>query len=109
MIDGQSDDACSAHGGSVRKKTGGEPPASPVPGLSEGGWEHAELFTQHSPPMILVGLEAISKAVGAGNKAILRWIKEENFPARRNTDGIYRADPEAVRRWFSTSCLRDRP
>ncbi|HEU6437216.1 MAG TPA: hypothetical protein VE028_07165 [Nitratidesulfovibrio sp.] len=29
-----------------------------------------------------------------------RWIREDGFPARRCSDGTYRADPEAVRRWF---------
>ncbi len=54
------------------------------------------------PPVVIVGLDTIAKAVGAGRGAVRRWILEENFPAKRCTDGVYRADPEAVRRWFST-------
>ncbi len=57
-------------------------------------------------PVVLVGLDSIARAVGAGQLAIRRWIKEENFPARRCTDGIYRADPEAVRRWFGNGSSR---
>lgn len=52
-------------------------------------------------PVVFVGLAVIAKAVGAGPMTIRKWIQEENFPARRYTDGIYRADPEAVRRWFN--------
>ncbi len=51
--------------------------------------------------VVLVGLAAISRAVGAGPITVRKWIKEEKFPARRYTDGIYRADPEAIRRWFT--------
>ena len=54
------------------------------------------------PSVVIVGLDTIAKAVGAGRGAVRRWILEENFPAKRCTDGVYRADPEAVRRWFST-------
>lgn len=52
--------------------------------------------------LVLVGLQAIAKAVGAGHQAVRRWIREENFPAKRCSDGIYRADPEAIRQWFRT-------
>lgn len=51
-------------------------------------------------PVILVGLDAICGAVGAGQIAVKRWIRDEGFPARRCSDGKYRADPESVRRWF---------
>ncbi|MBG3876694.1 hypothetical protein FVW20_06545 [Desulfovibrio oxamicus] len=51
-------------------------------------------------PFVLVGLDAIGRAVGAGQGAVKRWIREDGFPARRCSDGTYRADPEAVRRWF---------
>ncbi|WP_034637385.1 hypothetical protein [Desulfovibrio cuneatus] len=53
-------------------------------------------------PLVFVGLQAIAKAVGAGHLALRRWIREENFPARRCSDGIYRAEPEAIRQWFRT-------
>lgn len=53
-----------------------------------------------SLPFVLVGLDAIGRAVGAGQGAVKRWIREDGFPARRCSDGTYRADPEAVRRWF---------
>ena len=53
-------------------------------------------------PLVYVGLQAIAKAVGAGHLAVRRWIREENFPARRCSDGIYRAEPEAIRQWFRT-------
>lgn len=52
-------------------------------------------------PLILVGLTAICAAVGAGEGTVKRWIREDGFPARRCSDGTYRADPEAVRRWFA--------
>lgn len=52
-------------------------------------------------PVVFVGLAAIARAVGAGQLTVRKWIQEENFPARRCTDGIYRADPEAIRRWFT--------
>lgn len=51
-------------------------------------------------PLVLVGLQAIGTAVGVGPQALRRWIREEQFPARRCSDGIFRADPEAVRLWF---------
>lgn len=57
----------------------------------------------HDPscvPFVLVGLDAIGRAVGAGQGAVKRWIREDGFPARRCSDGTYRADPDAVRRWF---------
>lgn len=53
-------------------------------------------------PVILVGLDAICCAVGAGQTAVKRWIRDEGFPARRCTDGKYRADPESVRKWFGS-------
>lgn len=53
-------------------------------------------------PFVLVGLDAIGRAVGAGQGAVKRWIREDGFPARRCSDGTYRADPDAVRRWFWT-------
>ena len=52
--------------------------------------------------LVLVGLSAISKAVGAGPGTIKKWIKEENFPVRRCSDGIYRASPESVKNWFAS-------
>lgn len=55
---------------------------------------------EHGVPFVLVGLDAIGRAVGAGQGAVKRWIREDGFPARRCSDGTYRADPEAVRRWF---------
>ncbi|MGJ3522953.1 hypothetical protein ACR4XJ_07945 [Nitratidesulfovibrio sp. D1] len=54
----------------------------------------------HDQPFVLVGLDAIGRAVGAGQGAVKRWIREDGFPARRCSDGTYRADPDAVRRWF---------
>ena len=51
--------------------------------------------------IILVGLDEIGKAVGAGKGTIKRWIWEEDFPALRCSDNIYRADPEAIRKWFN--------
>ncbi|WP_157471212.1 hypothetical protein [Halodesulfovibrio spirochaetisodalis] len=54
-----------------------------------------------SGPIILVGLTAICRAVGAGPGTIKKWMKEENFPVRKCSDGIYRASPESVRDWFA--------
>ena len=51
--------------------------------------------------LVLVGLTAISKAVGAGPGTIKKWIKEENFPVRRCSDGIYRASPDTIKEWFA--------
>ncbi|MEZ0576234.1 hypothetical protein [Halodesulfovibrio aestuarii] len=53
--------------------------------------------------IVLVGLTAICRAVGAGPSTIKKWIKEENFPVRKCSDGIYRASPEAIREWFSNT------
>lgn len=50
--------------------------------------------------LVLVGLPAICRAVGAGQTAVKRWIRDEGFPAKRCTDGTYRADPLAIQRWF---------
>ena len=50
--------------------------------------------------LVLVGLGNIAKAVGAGEGTVRKWIKDENFPAKRYSDGIYRAEPETVKRWF---------
>ena len=54
------------------------------------------------PLVIMVGLETIAMAVGAGRGTVRRWIFEEGFPVKRCTDGVYRADPEAIRQWFAT-------
>jgi len=65
---------------------------------------HIPQYAPHGEParpLVLVGLTAICNAVGAGEKTVKRWIRNDNFPARRCTDGIYRADPEAIRRWFA--------
>lgn len=51
--------------------------------------------------LVLVGLAAISKAVGAGPGTIKKWMKEEDFPVRRCSDGVYRASPEALKEWFA--------
>lgn len=64
----------------------------------------APVSQQHILPdgrLVLVGLTAIGKAVGAGPGTIKKWIREENFPVRRCSDGIYRASPESVRAWFA--------
>ena len=61
---------------------------------------HGTPMHQGPQPLVYVGLQAIAKAVGAGHLALRRWIREENFPARRCSDGIYRAEPEAIRQWF---------
>ncbi len=63
---------------------------------------HSTPMPQTPHPLVYVGLQAIAKAVGAGHLALRRWIREENFPARRCSDGIYRAEPEAIRQWFRT-------
>lgn len=65
-----------------------------------------DFHSPHAPayppsPVVFVGLAAIARAVGAGQLTVRKWIQEENFPARRCTDGIYRADPDAIRRWFT--------
>lgn len=50
--------------------------------------------------LVYVGLAAIGRAVGAGPGTVKRWIREEAFPARRCSDGIYRATAEGMRSWF---------
>lgn len=70
--------------------------SGPVQGLASGLAQGRAC----AQPFVLVGLEAIGRAVGAGQGAVKRWIREDGFPARRCSDGTYRADPEAVRRWF---------
>ncbi len=51
--------------------------------------------------LVYVGLASIAKAVGAGPHTIKRWIREEAFPARRGTDGIYRATAASMQDWFT--------
>lgn len=72
---------------------GAEPAWAPAP-------SHGPASTSPGQPFVLVGLDAIGRAVGAGQGAVKRWIREDGFPARRCSDGTYRADPDAVRRWF---------
>lgn len=74
-------------------------------GLRSGALPGAVAGNALEQSLVLVGLDAISKAVGAGQGAVKRWIRDEGFPARRCSDGTYRADPEAVRRWFGGSAL----
>lgn len=57
--------------------------------------------------IVLVGLTAICRAVGAGPSTIKKWIKEESFPVRKCSDGIYRASPESIREWFSHASPQD--
>jgi len=57
--------------------------------------------------IVLVGLTAICRAVGAGPSTIKKWIKEEDFPVRKCSDGIYRASPESIREWFSHASPQD--
>ncbi len=64
--------------------------ASPMPHMSATGM-----------PFLLIGLEAICNAVGAGPRTVKRWMAADGFPARRCSDGVYRADPHSVRRWFA--------
>lgn len=54
-------------------------------------------------PLVLIGLEAICNAVGAGPRTVKRWVDVDGFPARRCSDGVYRADPRSVQRWFSSN------
>ncbi len=64
---------------------------------------HSRPMVPYPPsPVVFVGLASIARAVGAGQLTVRKWIQEENFPARRCTDGIYRADPDAIRRWFTS-------
>ena len=49
----------------------------------------------------LVGLEAISKAVGCSEKTVKRLIQEDGLPARKDSDGKYRASEHAIIEWFS--------
>lgn len=53
------------------------------------------------PQLIYVGLSAIARAVGAGPHTIKRWIREEAFPARRCSDGVYRASAQSMLDWFT--------
>lgn len=85
-------------GGAHHAATGREAARDSVGG-SAWGRTHGQ-SPAPSVPFVLVGLDAIGRAVGAGQGAVKRWIREDGFPARRCSDGTYRADPEAVRRWF---------
>lgn len=58
------------------------------------------MYNRLEEPIVLVGLDTIAYAVGAGPRTIKRWMQEEEFPAVRCSDGVYRADPRRVRRWF---------
>lgn len=57
--------------------------------------------TMHTSLLVYVGLAAIGKAVGAGPLTIKRWIREEAFPARRCSDGVYRATAQSMMDWFN--------
>ncbi|MFI3270919.1 MAG: hypothetical protein R3Y11_02295 [Pseudomonadota bacterium] len=50
--------------------------------------------------MLFIGLEAICNAVGAGPRTVKKWMAEDGFPARRYSDGVYRASVRSVERWF---------
>ncbi|MFV0347248.1 MAG: hypothetical protein ACK5JO_01585 [Halodesulfovibrio sp.] len=76
------------------------------PAMREPGRWHDDMFRLqpgmpvHRAVPVFVGLQAIGKAVGAGPQTIKRWIREESFPARRCSDGIYRASAESLLAWF---------
>jgi len=61
----------------------------------------ASMRQPQNDQIILVGLTAISKAVGAGPGTIKKWIRQEAFPVRKCSDGIYRASAEAIKNWFA--------
>ena len=84
----------SEHATNPAHTSAGHPPQGPAFGTA---------MPQAPQLLVYVGLQAIAKAVGAGHMALRRWIREENFPARRCSDGIYRAEPEAIRQWFRTT------
>ncbi len=69
-------------------------------GYAGGMPDHPATGMARDAPLIYVGLSAIAKAVGAGPGTIKRWIRDEAFPARRCSDGIYRASASSMRQWF---------
>lgn len=50
--------------------------------------------------ILLVGLREIAEALGAGEKTVRYWINFKRLPARKGSDGIYRACPDQLLRWF---------
>ncbi|UZP67338.1 hypothetical protein N1030_17340 [Desulfovibrio mangrovi] len=89
----------------------GAQPAWPFTELERGGerdferphdesHRHPTGMPVHAAVPVFVGLQAIGKAVGAGPQTIKRWIREDAFPARRCSDGIYRASAESILEWF---------
>lgn len=88
----------------VTTQSAGTPHADRTAGQSAVCCPHAG--NGISPPLpkgqlIYVGLAAISRAVGAGPHTIKRWIREEAFPARRCSDGVYRANAQSMQDWFT--------
>ncbi len=57
-------------------------------------------FSSLEGSMLFIGLEAICNAVGAGPRTVKKWMAEDGFPARRYSDGVYRASVRSVERWF---------
>ncbi len=52
------------------------------------------------PVVLLSGLDEIGQAIGAGRRALRRWIKEKDFPAVLGDDNTYRADPAKIQEWL---------
>lgn len=77
------------------------PPADYAPFLPSMAVQESSRANMTNGQIILVGLAAICRAVGAGPGTIKKWIKEEEFPVRKCSDGIYRASPESIKEWFS--------
>ncbi|MGA1846897.1 hypothetical protein [Deferribacter abyssi] len=47
---------------------------------------------------ILVGMKAIRQYVGRSEATVLKWIKEDGFPAKK-VDGVWESDTVLIEKW----------
>ena len=58
--------------------------------------------------VFLTGRKQIAEFVGRSWDAVLRWIYERNFPARK-MGGVWESDEELVREWRRNQILSSLP
>ena len=47
---------------------------------------------------ILVGMKAIRQYVGRSEATVLKWIKNDGFPAKK-VDGVWESDTVLIEKW----------
>ncbi len=72
-----------------------------------GGWEAIEArfrAWERSRGTPLVGLEAISRYTRTKPQELIRWVKEQKFPMRKDKSGEWVTTTKKISEWIVSRC-----